>query len=222
MHFLVVKLSNVELWKHHEVSPLQTNCFVFSRGKSCIMLDPGGPEAVNIASNLFKRGYAIKHILITHGHFDHTGWAGEVKKLSTDAKIYVNVEEQHALRDFDTWGKVFGLPPIPPYEVDVWFEKDQILELDGFVIKTIHCPGHTPGSTIYYFEDSKLAFTGDVLFKLSIGRTDFPYSDTHLMNNSLKKIVDTLDDEVGFWPGHGPPSTIGFEKNHNPFLSNFR
>ncbi len=206
------------LWEHYVLSPLSTNCFVFSRSKEVTMLDPGGPEAVNIAKDLKSRGYEIAHILITHGHFDHVGWSGDVKKIFPSAKIYACVEEKEPLPEFNTWPERFGFLSKQIVDPDIWFLPDSDLDLGGIKIKAIHAPGHTPGSTVYFLEDSALAFTGDVLFNYSIGRTDFPFSDHSEMEKSLRKLLAMLPDEVWFWPGHGPGSTIGFEKKHNPFI----
>ncbi len=183
------------------------------------MIDPGGPEAVDIAKRMMDRGTPIKHILITHGHFDHIGWAGEVKKISGDGcKIYASKFEKEPLPDFNQWPQRFGFPSKTISMPDEWIEPDIILNLEGIRIEAIHAPGHTPGSTVYYVEDSNLAFTGDVLFQLSIGRTDFPFSDPETMDKSLKKLVEKLPNNTDFWPGHGDASTIAFEKINNPFL----
>lgn len=182
------------------------------------MIDPGGPEAVQVAKNLKEKGFEISHILISHGHFDHIGWAGDVKNIFSQAKIYINEFEREPLPEFNTWPERFGFLSKHIETPDVFFGVDETLELEGIEIETIHAPGHTPGSTIYYIPDSKLAFTGDVLFNYSIGRTDFPFSDPEEMNRSLRKILERLDEDVWFFPGHGPGSSIGFERKNNPFL----
>ncbi|RMG39875.1 MAG: MBL fold metallo-hydrolase [Methanobacteriota archaeon] len=213
------KLVGATLWEHHVLSPLSTNCFVFARSDEAVILDPGGPEAVSVAKQLKAKGFRIAHILITHGHFDHIGWAGDVKKVFPNAKTYVNIEEKEALPEFNTWPQKFGILSKQIADPDIWFEPDETLDIAGIQIKAIHTPGHTPGSTVYFIEDSRLAFTGDVLFNYSIGRTDFPFSDHMEMEKSLEKLIKILPEDVWFWPGHGPGSSIGFEKKHNPFLN---
>jgi glyoxylase-like metal-dependent hydrolase (beta-lactamase superfamily II) len=194
-------------------NPFGTNCWLISADGTddCVVVDPGfSPDRVH--AMLEAAGKTPVAALATHGHFDHIGMAGA---FCGDAiPLYIHVEDAPALTDPGAWGSGY---PVPPAEVkDVRTVEDgDVLEFAGFKVGVVHTPGHTPGSVC--FLTTGFILTGDLVFKGSIGRSDFPNSDPGDMEASLKKFL-TLDDAVEVYPGHGPATSVGAERWDNPFL----
>lgn len=214
-YFAIILFSLMDI-KIHPIGPVVTNCYVFGNSKEAIMLDPGGPQAVDIAKSLVSSGVEIKHILVTHGHFDHLSFATEVKKVLKDAKIYLHKEEKPYYESYHAWMSNYGMQPTKLDEPDVWMGENT-LDLAGFKIDVIHTPGHTPGSVVFDIIGENTAFVGDLLFKGSIGRTDFPFCDTEKMQQSLARVME-LDDDTRIYPGHNETTIMGQEKKENAFL----
>jgi len=194
------------------------------------MLDPGGEEAVAIAQELKEQGIEVKHVLVSHGHFDHLGWAAEVQDVVEGATVYLHEDEQPNFEYFLDQMPAYGLDPVDIREPDVWIRDKQVLELSDYRFEVIHTPGHSPGSATYRVVDTPTetdyiplqanhsAFVGDCLFQGSIGRVDLPYSDPNAMITSLKRLMEELDDTTSIYPGHGNDSTMGIELRNNPYL----
>lgn len=228
------KLYNPHFWEHHVIGPISTNCYVFGSHDNAIMIDPGGPEAKAIAQNLLDKEVEIRHILVSHGHFDHLGWAPEVLKVSEGAKVYLHQDEKPVYENFlDSMQQHFGLPKIDLREPDIWIKDNQILNLSSsYEFKVIHTPGHSPGSVTFLldfenFENSphntnsiftqETAFVGDCLFRGSIGRVDLLHSNPDAMLQSLKRLMKELAN-THLHPGHGPDTNMGQELLSNKFL----
>lgn len=208
----------MQVWQQHEIGPVATNCYVVGEDTAdAIMFDPGGPEAVQIARNLQAEGTAIKHIIVTHAHFDHLGWATEVQKV-TNAKVYLHDGAKTAYKHFQTWLAKIGFADVELGVPDVWLQDNQQLSASGLTFNILHTPGHSPGSAVFVLQKRQQAFVGDLIFKQSIGRTDLPFSDQELMAQSLKRVMTELPDGTTLYPGHGDPTTMGTEKLHNPYL----
>ena len=203
--------------KSHTIAPIGTNCYVFGNSDDAIMLDPGGPQAVEIAKSFLNKGTEIKHILVTHGHFDHLSFSSEVKNMLNGAKVYLHQDEKPYYESYHNWMSKYGISPPKLFEPDVWL-KEEIIDIAGLKIEVIHTPGHTPGSIVYDIIGEKVAFVGDLLFKGSIGRTDFPFSDPVKMEKSLMKIMDKIDDNTVIYPGHNEKSRMDYERRENSFL----
>jgi len=182
------------------VGPIQANCYILGckETREGIVIDPGD-EAFRIATEVTKAGLKIKYILITHGHFDHTGAAKELKRI-VKAPVWI-----HRL---DASGLSF------PPDGDLF--EGQELEVGTYKIKVIHTPGHSPGGVCLFAPG--VVFTGDTLFYGSIGRTDFPGGDHKQLIRGVKEKIFPLGDQVRVYPGHGLASTIGQERLHNPFF----
>lgn len=217
------------IWEHHVIGPISTNCFVFGNPEEAVMIDPGGPEAKEIAENLLKQEIMIKHILVSHGHFDHLGWAPEVMKVAEGARVYLHEDEKPVYEVFIDNMPRFGIPRTDVREPDVWIQHNQILSLSGYKFQIIHTPGHSPGSVTFKldYESSKdnysvfhqeTAFVGDCLFRGSIGRVDLPYSSPDAMRKSLKRLMADIPATTLLHPGHGSDTNMGHELTHNPFL----
>jgi hydroxyacylglutathione hydrolase len=182
------------------VGSYQANCYILGCKKTMegIVIDPGD-EAVRIVREITHVGLKIKYILITHGHPDHTGAAGELKGI---------IKSPVWLHRLDSPG--LGFPS------DGTLFDGQEIEVGTYKIKVIHTPGHSPGGVCLYAPG--VVFTGDTLFAGSIGRTDFPGGDHRKLIEGVRQKLFPLGDDLRVYPGHGPSSTIGQERMKNPFF----
>ncbi|MGN0902837.1 MAG: MBL fold metallo-hydrolase [Succinivibrio sp.] len=190
--------------------------FVNDSTKEAVVSDPGG-NVEHVYESLKEAGITIKAILLTHMHLDHVGQADVLYKL-TGAKIYGPSVEDKALYDkFDWQSQMLGLPMPEPFETEYLKDGDEITPIEGFTLKVLHTPGHTPGGVSYYCEQEKFVITGDTLFEGSVGRSDFPLGNTDDLINGIKEKLYTLPEDTQVLPGHGPDTTIGEEKQSNPY-----
>jgi glyoxylase-like metal-dependent hydrolase (beta-lactamase superfamily II) len=190
-----------------------TNCWLVSADGSddAVVVDPGwAPERVQ--GMLREAGRRPVAVLATHGHFDHVGSAGEF--CGDDIPLYIHEADRPALTDPLAWGSAWPVPPVPVQDVRTVVEGDR-LDFAGFSIEVMHTPGHTPGSVC--FATDGWLFAGDLVFRGSIGRSDFPNSSPEDMDKSLRRFL-TLPDPLPVYPGHGPDTTVGAERRTNPFL----
>lgn len=199
------------------LGPLETNCYLVSRGGEVVVIDPGGDpdELVRfIGQNKLK----VTHILNTHLHFDHTyGNAALQREFGVD--ILSGEKEAVLLESELGQGGAYGLPKVEPYQYKAIQPGE--LSLLGTRCEVLFTPGHTPGSLSFYFPDYAHVFTGDVLFRRSVGRTDFPGGSSQVLGDSIKNVLFKLPDETTAWPGHGPETSIGDEKVNNPYYGQF-
>lgn len=202
------------------VTAFQQNCSVLrcNRTGRGAVVDPGG-EIERVMEAAREMEASIEKILVTHGHLDHVG---AVAALA--AQLGVPVEGPHP--DDGFWidalveqGRMFGFPPSEPFTPDRWLGEGDTVEFGEVRLDVHHCPGHTPGHVVFFHEPSRLAIVGDVLFRGSIGRTDFPRGDYDTLIDSIRRRLFPLGDDVQFIPGHGPTSTIGHERRTNPFVA---
>jgi glyoxylase-like metal-dependent hydrolase (beta-lactamase superfamily II) len=198
------------------VGPLQCNCTIIgdtATGKA-ILVDPGG-DAEKILALLRDMKLQLVAIVHTHAHLDHILAAGEIRK-ATGAPIHLHEDDMFLWSDVENQCRRFGLQPVTLPDPDHYLKDDQAMGCCGGV--TIHTPGHTPGSTCFWFEDAKLLIAGDTLFLGSIGRTDFPGGSFPQIVKSIRERLYTLDEEADVVTGHGPETNIGQEKYHNQFV----
>jgi hydroxyacylglutathione hydrolase len=201
--------------KTFPVGPLQCNCTVIGDTETGIgyVFDPGG-DAARIMATATELGIKIVGIIHTHAHLDHILAAGEIHKL-TGAPIWLNRSDRFLWDTLELQCRMWGIPYSPVPDPDHWIEDEQDLECGGCCI---HTPGHTPGSTSFYFEDSSLLIAGDTLFQGSVGRTDFEGGDAALLKKSIQQRIYKLDESAAVITGHGPETTIGQEMRFNAFV----
>jgi hydroxyacylglutathione hydrolase len=202
------------------VTPFFQNCTILrceQTGKSAVV-DPGG-EIERILEAARQNEAEIEKILVTHGHIDHVGGVAD---LADRLKVPVEGpqrEDQFWIDALPQQSKQFEVPSARPFVPDRWLEQGDIVSFGNIELKVHHCPGHTPGHVIFFQADLRLAFVGDVLFKGSIGRTDFPRGDYATLIQSIRLQLWPLGDDITFIPGHGPASTLGEERRTNPFVA---
>ena len=200
------------------VGPVQENCFLLRREGSdrALIVDPG-EEAPKLLGAIEQLGLELDAILLTHTHFDHVGAVGPIAR-ATGAEVWVPEKEHAVLADINSY--VFpGFGPFEEYEAEHTLAGGERLELGGFEIDVLFTPGHSPGHVSFWIPADEAVFSGDVLFKGSIGRTDLPFGDWPTLAESLRMLVETLPDETTVYPGHMGVTTIGAERATNPFLA---
>jgi glyoxylase-like metal-dependent hydrolase (beta-lactamase superfamily II) len=197
------------------VGPMQANCYLLEceETHSAIVIDPGD-DAEEILDVLEKRKLNLGFIINTHGHIDHISANADLKK-KTSAKLYIHrLDADMIVNPHKNLSSFIGRDISSP-SADKILEDGDNLEVGTIILKVIHTPGHSPGSICLLADES--VFTGDLLFAGSIGRYDFPGSSYNQIMESLNKIME-LDDNLVVYPGHGPATTIGEERDTNPFL----
>lgn len=200
------------------IGPLETNCFLASLNGQAVVVDPGGDPSPLL--DAMKRGnLTLTHILNTHLHFDHVFGNAPLHK-ATGAPILANREDDYLMQSELGRGGLWGLPQVEEFTYTHLEPGDT--EFLGVTCKVLHTPGHSPGSMTFYFPDFKVAFVGDLIFNRSIGRTDFPGGSHEVLLRSVIDKIFTLPDDVKLYSGHGAATSVGDEKLHNPFFSEYR
>lgn len=201
------------------VTPFQQNCtLLFDEvTKVGVVVDPGG-DLDEIKGAIAEIGLTIEKILLTHGHIDHAGGAHELREALGVTIEGPHLADRFLLDGLEKQGAAYGIPAraVTP---DRFLEEGETVTVAGHVFEVLHCPGHSPGSVVLVNKAHKLAMVGDVLFRGSIGRTDFPYGDHDALIDAIKTKLLPLGDEFAFICGHGPASTIGAERRSNPFIA---
>ena len=194
------------------VGAFEVNCYLVPSPdkKTLYIIDPGGDaQEIIAAASAFSCQKAV--ILLTHCHADHIGAVGEVAKKLNITELYIDPADSAM---YASPANCF--PPYLPAAENLLTPSEWPPQTPDFEI--LHTPGHTPGGVCYYFREYNALFTGDTLFRASVGRTDFPGGDTATLMESISGRLMTLPDSLEIYPGHGYPSTIGFEKQNNPYL----
>jgi len=205
----------------HEILPvgmLQCNCSIFGdeESREAVVVDPGD-EISRILAILAKHRLRVKAIVITHAHIDHIGGAQKLK-AATDAPVYMNASDQELYDRLDVQAGWLGMATPDKTEIDVAAREGDSLALGPAEFHILQTPGHTQGSISLWIPAENKVIAGDTLFLDSIGRTDLPGGNHQQILRSIHQKLMTLPDDAVVVPGHGPNTTIGREKERNPFL----
>ncbi|WP_341501226.1 MBL fold metallo-hydrolase [Gallaecimonas sp. GXIMD4217] len=202
------------------VTPFAQNCTLVWCPDSLegAIIDPGG-DLERILALVAEKGVKVGQILLTHGHIDHAGAAARLRERLKVPIIGPHRDDQFWLDRLGDQSRMFQFPDATPFSPDRYLEEGDVVELGDTELEVLHCPGHTPGHVVFFHRPSRLAQVGDVLFKGSIGRTDFPRGNHDQLISSIRDKLFGLGDEVRFIPGHGPMSTLGEERRTNPFVA---
>ncbi len=202
------------------VTPFEQNCALLweeTTGKG-VVVDPGG-EVERILTAIGELKVGVERILLTHGHMDHAGGAAELKAALPDAPPIIGPDERDRflLEGLAAQGAKYGLQSqnVTP---DQWLVEGDSVTIGAEEFSVLHCPGHTPGHVVFVSTALRVALVGDVLFRGSIGRTDFPYGDHAALLAAIHGKLLPLGDDISFLCGHGPGSNFGHERQRNPFL----
>jgi hydroxyacylglutathione hydrolase len=196
----------------------QTNCYVVGCEETHegVVIDPGG-HPQRILQTIEESGLTIRYVLNTHCHFDHMGANAEIV-AATGAPLALHPAELPILQargGATLFGVRVNESPMPDLEL----VPGQVLEVGTLRFQVLHTPGHSPGSLTFYLEEEAVAFDGDVLFAMGVGRTDLPSGDWNTLVRSIREVLFAMPDETVLYPGHGPKTTVGREKRANPWVA---
>lgn len=199
------------------VGPLQTNCYLVTcrETSAAVVIDPGGDAKV-ILDAIRSRGAKVKWVLNTHAHWDHIAANADVVS-GTGAPLAIHKDDLPLLQAKGGAG-LWGIVASPSPEPDHFLAPGEVLVIGDLCLEVLFTPGHTPGHVSFYEAQHKVVFDGDVLFCQGIGRTDLPGGSSSALMHSIHGVLLTLPDSVAVYPGHGPATTIGNERQSNPWL----
>ena len=197
--------------------------FLYNEKKEALIVDPGSNKNNRLINHISKLGLSIKAILITHGHYDHIEALEDISNAFKEAKVYISEDEVDFLSEphynLSFFGINEGHKPIEfvPKNL-ITLSDNETFEECGFSIQMMKTPFHTKGSACYYIAKEKILFSGDTLFKSSIGRSDLPTGSVRQIDESLLKLAK-LEDDIKVYPGHGDITSMGREKKYNMYLN---
>lgn len=200
------------------VGPVGTNCYIVQNEekKECFLVDPGAcpPEMI---SHIKRAGLTVKAVLLTHGHFDHImGLDGVLKEFQVP--VYVCKEERELMENAQLNSSLLMLGQAYSFSGAEYIADGDVLFPAGIRVHVIFTPGHTAGGCCYYLPEEHVLFSGDTLFRASIGRTDLPTGRTGQLVRSVREKLFVLPDDTKVYPGHMDETTIEYEKKYNPFI----
>ncbi|HKR86210.1 MAG TPA: MBL fold metallo-hydrolase [Terriglobales bacterium] len=200
------------------VGPLQCNCSIIGdeTTREAMVVDPGD-DIAQVLAIIEKHNLQVRQIIITHAHIDHVGGAMKLRQ-ATGAPIVMNQNDYALVKMLDVQAAWLGMAPPGEVKIDRSLADGDKIDAGPLVANVIHTPGHTEGSVCLFFPAQQKLIAGDTLFAGSIGRTDLPGGSFDKIIRSLKEKVLALPDETVVVPGHGPLTTIGEERESNPFL----
>lgn len=210
--------------RHLTTGPLQVNTYIVGDeiAGDAVVIDPGG-QVLEILRIVRDEGLTLRRIINTHAHFDHVGGVSELK-AAAGVPFCLHPADLPILNNYSTTLAYFGLTEAEPPAVDEYLEESQTIAVGKMILRVLFTPGHSPGHVTFVPDnalsdpDKRVAFSGDVLFQGSIGRYDLPGADYEQLMHSIRDVLLPLGDDTVIYPGHGPSTTIGREKRHNPFL----
>ena len=201
------------------LGPAMTNAYLIADQATgdAAVIDPAWDGKL-ILTEALRRGWRIAHLWYTHAHFDHIGGAAEIADSLNPLPLVALHPNDHVLWRAGGGGALFGFKIDPGPEPTIDFVQGQILHLGNVEIEVRFTPGHTPGHCVLYCAQEKVCFCGDLIFAGSVGRTDLPGGDWETLEASIRQQIYTLPDDTRLLSGHGPETTVGEEKQFNPFV----
>ena len=202
--------------KHFTAGEYETNNYlvICEETHEAALIDAGGNYKKTV--DLLKETNAeLKFILHTHGHFDHVQGDWELQK-NFDVKTFIHKNDELLANSLKQQLMMFGMKSAESPKIDGYLEEGQIIEVGNIKLKVIHTPGHTSGGVCFLTD--KILLSGDTLFADAVGRTDLPGGSYKILEDSIKNKLFTLDEDITVYPGHGPSTTIGYEKENNPYF----
>jgi hydroxyacylglutathione hydrolase len=202
------------------VTLFEQNCTIIwcETTKKAVVIDPGG-DVPRILDAIKKTGVTIEKIWLTHGHIDHVGGAAELRDALKVPIEGPHVADKFLLDNVVSSGARFGMTGVRDFAPDRWLDEGDKVSIGELQFDILHCPGHSPGSVVYFNAELRFADVGDVLFNGSVGRTDLPGGDHATLIRSIKQKLLPLGDDISFICGHGTGSSFGQERMTNPFLT---
>jgi glyoxylase-like metal-dependent hydrolase (beta-lactamase superfamily II) len=214
--FNVPEVKGEVIFESFPVGPLQCNCAIIGDPvtKKCLIVDPGG-DPDRIMAVVEANGLTVTGIIHTHAHLDHILASAEIRQR-TGAPLLLHQGDKFLWNSLEEQCAKFGLEYTDTPDPDSWLKDEELLDCCGGV--AIHTPGHTPGSISFWFEDHELLVAGDTLFQMGIGRTDLPGGSFNEIEKSITERLFKLADDALVITGHGPATSLAFEKQANPFF----
>jgi len=205
------------------VTHYRQNCSLLwcEETREAAVVDPGG-DIQKILALINRLQLVLVKVLLTHGHLDHVGGALQLSQLANIPIVGPHKDDSYWLSRIPQQSQMMGFPPHEPFVPTEYLQEGDQVQIGTQILSVIHCPGHTPGHIIFYHQPTEMAWVGDVIFNGSIGRTDFPMGNFDDLIHSIRDKLFALGDQVTFVPGHGPLSTLGEERLHNPFVADKR
>jgi glyoxylase-like metal-dependent hydrolase (beta-lactamase superfamily II) len=201
------------------VTPFQQNCALIWNPQTMkgAVIDPGG-DVEKITAAVKANGVMVETIFLTHGHLDHAAGAMDLAQALNVKIIGPGIEDKFLLDTLPEQAIRFGVHGLKAVTPDQWLKEGETISIGGETFDVLHCPGHTPGHVVFINKPAKFGILGDVLFRNSIGRTDFEYGNHDQLITAIKQKLLPLPDDFAFICGHGTSSTIGAERKSNPFI----
>ena len=202
------------------VTLFEQNCTLIwcEATRKAVVIDPGG-DVDKIQAAIKQSNVSIEKIWLTHGHIDHVGGAADLRDALGVEIIGPHIADKFLLDNVVTSGARFGMTGVRDFAPDRWLDDGDRVSIGELSFDILHCPGHSPGSVVFFSREMRFAIVGDVLFNGSVGRSDIPGGDHATLIKSITDKLLPLGDDVGFICGHGPGSSIGQERMTNPFLT---
>jgi hydroxyacylglutathione hydrolase len=201
------------------VTPFAQNCSLLwcDDTMDAAVVDPGG-EVDRLLAEAQRLGVRLTQIWLTHAHIDHAGGTAELAERLSLPIIGPHPADQFWIDALPQQSQMFGFPPAGAFTPTRWLHDGDTVQLGHSTLAVRHCPGHTPGHVVFHSAEAQRVFVGDVLFAGSIGRTDFPQGNHQQLIDSITQRLWPMGDDTVFIPGHGPESTLGRERRHNPYV----
>ena len=198
----------------------ETNCYCLRDNESaqdCLIID-AGLDADKLINSLEEKNMNPIALILTHGHIDHIAGLNAMREKFPEMKVYIHELDANMLDEPKSNLSLMAGISYVTEPADFTLEDNQVIELAGLKLQVLHTPGHTPGGISLYSKEQGVVFVGDALFADSVGRTDFPSGSMNQLVDGIKEKLLTLPEETKVYPGHGPDTTIGHEKEYNQYL----